>query len=201
LAHRASLGFEEEKHGGWNVQEPLTCRFWQPGPFWMSTDAQIYLSLCFSAFLARSPCSSAAPSKCVCGRTWASAYGSMPNRDLPPPIAGAYGQWCRCWYPAPQRSGCRSRPHRLPRHLPSAKCALPATGGRTSVPAPPLALALVAHRRKGAPDLYPTQNPCWRCRSQHGSRSVPLQLFWRTLFILRLLPMSGVNQSCLRPIV
>jgi hypothetical protein len=91
--------------------------------------------------------------------TWASAYGSMPNRDLTPPIAGAYGQWCRCWYPAPQRSGCRSRPHRLPRHLPSAKCAPSATGGRTSVLAPPLALALVAHRRKGAPDLYPIRIP------------------------------------------
>ena len=58
--------------------------------------------------------------------------GQCRNRDLPPPIAGAYGQWCRCWYPAPQRSGCRSRPDRLPRHLPSAKCAPSATGGRTT---------------------------------------------------------------------
>ena len=54
---------------------------------------------------------SAAPSKM---RGLAELAKCLRVRDglerLPPPVAGACGRRCRCWYPAPRRSGCRSRP-------------------------------------------------------------------------------------------
>ncbi len=72
--------------------------------------------------------------RCAFWPTWASVCVSRRHQLRPPPIAGVCGRRCRRWYPAPRRSGCRSRTRRPQRRRSSAECVPSGVGGPEPCP-------------------------------------------------------------------